>query len=68
MLMVIKPDQITDNVKALGVLPKLTDEIMEKIEKILDNSPSPEVRLCPWPSRTFPAHGSVVAHLRAQGR
>lgn len=37
-----KPDQITDNVKALGVLPKLTDEIMEKIEKILDNSPSPE--------------------------
>ncbi|CAD6581436.1 MAG: hypothetical protein TREMPRED_003009 [Tremellales sp. Tagirdzhanova-0007] len=36
-----KPEQIRDNVKALDVLPKLTPEIMEKIEKILDNAPAP---------------------------
>jgi len=39
------PEQVTENLKALGVLPRLTDEIMEKIEKILDNKPSPVVRV-----------------------
>lgn len=36
-----RPEQITENLKALDVLPRLTDEIMEKIEKILNNKPSP---------------------------
>ncbi len=39
-----KPEQVVDNLKALDVIPKLTPEIMEKIEKILDNKPSPYVR------------------------
>lgn len=34
-----KPQQVIDNLKALEVLPKLTPEIMEKIEKILGNKP-----------------------------
>ena len=38
-----KPEQILDNLKALEVLPKLTPEIMAKIEKILDNKPVPTV-------------------------
>ncbi|KAI0714796.1 voltage-gated potassium channel beta-2 subunit [Earliella scabrosa] len=36
-----KPEQVVDNLKALDVIPKLTPEILEKIEKILDNRPSP---------------------------
>ncbi|KAF9457265.1 NADP-dependent oxidoreductase domain-containing protein [Collybia nuda] len=35
------PEQVTDNLKALEVLPRLTNEIMEKIEKILNNKPVP---------------------------
>ncbi|KAJ8688805.1 hypothetical protein PTI98_013553 [Pleurotus ostreatus] len=35
------PQQVVDNLKALEVIPKLTPEIMEKIEKILDNKPEP---------------------------
>lgn len=34
-----KPQQIDDNVKALQLLPKLTAEVMEEIESILDNKP-----------------------------
>jgi len=34
-----KPEQILDNLKALDVIPKLTPEVMEKIEGILDNKP-----------------------------
>lgn len=33
------PEQVLENLKALEVLPKLTPEILEKIEKILDNKP-----------------------------
>ena len=40
-----KPEQVLDNLKALEVLPKLTPEVLEKIEKILGNKPAPEVRL-----------------------
>ncbi|KAI0756422.1 Aldo/keto reductase [Daedaleopsis nitida] len=36
-----KPEQVLDNLKALDVIPILTPEIMAKIEKILDNSPTP---------------------------
>ncbi|CAL1694677.1 unnamed protein product [Somion occarium] len=38
-----KPEQVIDNLKALDVIPKLTEEVLEKIEKILDNKPSPVV-------------------------
>jgi hypothetical protein len=38
-----KPEQIKENVKALDVLPKLTAEIMERIEKILDTTPAKPV-------------------------
>lgn len=35
-----KTHQIDDNVKALQLLPKLTDDVMEEIESILDNKPA----------------------------
>jgi aryl-alcohol dehydrogenase-like predicted oxidoreductase len=34
-----RPEQVSMNVKALDLLPKLTDEIMEQIEEIMDNKP-----------------------------
>ena len=40
-----KPEQVIDNLGALKVIPKLTPEVLEKIEKILGNKPAPEVRL-----------------------
>ncbi|KAF8838704.1 Aldo/keto reductase [Paxillus ammoniavirescens] len=36
-----KPEQVLDNLKALEVIPKLTPEVMDKIEAILDNKPAP---------------------------
>ena len=33
------PEQVTQNLKALEVIPKLTPEVLEKIEKILGNLP-----------------------------
>ena len=38
---VSKPEQVFKSVKALDLLPKLTDEVMEEIEKILGNKPKP---------------------------
>jgi aryl-alcohol dehydrogenase-like predicted oxidoreductase len=35
-----KPEQIVDNLKALDVLPKLTPDVMQLIEDILDNKPT----------------------------
>ncbi|KAL1297159.1 hypothetical protein AAFC00_004735 [Neodothiora populina] len=35
-----KTEQIEDNMKALKLIPKLTPEIKEEIEKILDNAPA----------------------------
>lgn len=34
-----KASQITENVKSLELLPKMTDEVMKSIEDILDNKP-----------------------------
>jgi aryl-alcohol dehydrogenase-like predicted oxidoreductase len=34
-----KAEQITENVKSLELLPKLTDEVMKEIEEILGNKP-----------------------------
>lgn len=35
-----KPEQIEENVKALEILPKLSDEVMEEIEAVLSNKPA----------------------------
>jgi voltage-dependent potassium channel beta subunit len=37
-----RPDQVTENMRAVEVLPKLTPELLERIEVILDNAPEPE--------------------------
>lgn len=34
-----KPEQIVDNCGAMKLLPKLTEDVMAKIEKILGNKP-----------------------------
>lgn len=39
-----RPEQVLDNLKALDVIPKLTPEVLEKIDKILANKPDPLVR------------------------
>ncbi len=39
-----KPEQVTENLKAMELLPKLTDEVMERIETILGNRPAPPIR------------------------
>lgn len=36
-----RPEQVVQNMKALDVVPKLTDEVMERIEGILQNKPTP---------------------------
>ncbi|KAL8829246.1 MAG: hypothetical protein Q9191_002120 [Dirinaria sp. TL-2023a] len=36
-----KVEQIVDNCKALALIPKLTPEVMERIEKVLENKPQP---------------------------
>ncbi|EGN93531.1 hypothetical protein SERLA73DRAFT_189225 [Serpula lacrymans var. lacrymans S7.3] len=36
-----KPEQVVDNLKALEVIPKLTPDILDKIEAILQNKPAP---------------------------
>lgn len=37
-----KPEQVVENMAALDVVPKLTDEVMDQIEEILNNKPKPE--------------------------
>ena len=37
-----KAPQVGENMKALEVMPKLTNEVMERIEAVLGNKPSPE--------------------------
>jgi len=36
------PEQVHDNLKALEILPKFTDEIYAEVNDILDNTPTPE--------------------------
>lgn len=38
-----KPSQIVENVKCLAVVPKLTDDIMKKLDEILANKPEMEI-------------------------
>ncbi|PAV22871.1 voltage-gated potassium channel beta-2 subunit [Pyrrhoderma noxium] len=37
-----RPEQVIDNLKAIEIVPKLTPEILGRIEEILDNKPPPE--------------------------
>lgn len=37
-----KPEQVKQNMKALDAVSKLTDDVMESIEKVLGNKPEPE--------------------------
>jgi len=50
-----KSRQVIENLGAINVLPKLTPEILEKIEKVLDNKPTPIVNVsyCPSPLTHF---------------
>ena len=57
-----KPEQVLDNLKALEVLPKLTPEVLEKIEKILGNKPAPWVRHPP----PFPPFIELSRHARGE--
>lgn len=41
-----KPEQVLDNLKALEVLPKLTPEVLEKVEAIINSKPAPLVSIC----------------------
>lgn len=35
-----KPEQVAENMKAIDIVAQLTDDVMEKIESILDNKPT----------------------------
>ncbi len=37
-----KPSQVVENMKAMDVVPKLTDQVAARIEGILENKPQPE--------------------------
>jgi voltage-dependent potassium channel beta subunit len=37
-----RPEQVTENMASLDVVPKLTDQVKDQIEEILDNKPKPE--------------------------
>ena len=39
-----KPEQVTENLKAMELLPKLTDQVTERIEGILGNKPADPIR------------------------
>jgi aryl-alcohol dehydrogenase-like predicted oxidoreductase len=36
-----RASQVKENMKALDVVPQLTDDVIEKIEAVLDNKPEP---------------------------
>jgi aryl-alcohol dehydrogenase-like predicted oxidoreductase len=36
-----RPEQVKENMKALDVADKLTPEVMERLEGILENKPAP---------------------------
>ena len=37
-----RPEQVEENMKAIDVVERLTPDVLEKIEKIVDNKPEPE--------------------------
>jgi voltage-dependent potassium channel beta subunit len=36
------PEQVQENMSAVEIVPKLTDDVMTRIEEVLDNKPGPE--------------------------
>jgi len=36
-----KPEQVVENMEALALEEKMTAEVMERIESVLDNAPQP---------------------------
>jgi aryl-alcohol dehydrogenase-like predicted oxidoreductase len=40
-----RPEQVVENMKALEAVDRLSPEVMERIETILDNKPTPESNL-----------------------
>lgn len=44
-----RAEQVTDNMKALDIVPKLDDTVMEAIEAVLDNKPAPPRSWRPTP-------------------
>ena len=47
-----KPDQVKQNLGAIDVLPKLTPEILERIEEVLGNKPTAVVSYYLLPPRS----------------
>jgi aryl-alcohol dehydrogenase-like predicted oxidoreductase len=49
------PEQLKENLKALEIVPKLTKEILEEIEKVMGNAPKGEIdyfnNFAPLPTR-----------------
>jgi len=43
-----KISQVEDNIKAVAIYKKITPEIEEKIEKVLDNRPKPSMNWKKW--------------------
>lgn len=43
-----KMTQLEENIKCLEILPKLTDKVMEELEKILNNKPAPAPDCRTW--------------------
>jgi len=37
------PEQLKENLKALEIVPKLTKEILDEIEKVMGNKPKGEI-------------------------
>ncbi|KIK63655.1 hypothetical protein GYMLUDRAFT_162247 [Collybiopsis luxurians FD-317 M1] len=52
-----KPEQIVENLKAIEIVPKLTDELLERIDVILDNKPAPPPTYGRPPLDQFGRHG-----------
>ena len=56
-----KPEQVLDNLRALEVLPKLTPDVLQRIEDILQNQPDPAVSTSALPfNRHSPAGARIL--------
>ena len=58
-----RPEQVLDNLGALAVLPKLTPEVLDKIDAILGNKPAAEVSSPHPPARGPHCSSPAAGHL-----